>query len=171
MMNSLFSKNTSKGAEERRDGGTEGRREEGKRFSIQSHHVICPSLETGFEEKGTPIQGWAGGWGGGGGAGAGGGRDGGGRRRRSSTLSAIMSFDEGLLASPWGRCRWACRRWAWRRTSAPDTWGRWSAAPVTAATAWQICHNTGRKMRREDQDSSIHLTGRGRDGEMILRKN
>lgn len=36
----------------------------------------------------------------------------------------IMSFGVELLASPWGRCRWVCRLWAWRRTDAPNTWVR-----------------------------------------------
>lgn len=51
MMDSLFW-NTSKGAEERREGGREGGR---VRFSIQSHHVICPLLETGFLKR-LPVQ-------------------------------------------------------------------------------------------------------------------
>ena len=156
MMNSLFLKNTSKGAEERRDrggrrdGGTVGGREEV--LHSKSSRDLSLAGE-GIWEKRNPDPRLSGR--------PGRRREGG--RRRSSTLSAIMSFDEGLLASPWGRCRWACRRWAWRRTSAPDTWGRWSAVPVTAATAWQICHNTGRKMRREDQDSSI-TSDRTREG-------
>lgn len=64
-----------------------------------------------------------------------GGGEGGGAWEGGSALFAIMSFDAGLQASPWERCRWACRRWAWRKTSAPDIWGRWSAVLVTAATA------------------------------------
>lgn len=58
--------------------------------------------------------------------------------------AGVMWSDAAPPASPSGRCRWACRRWAWRRRDAPDTWGRWSAERAGAAATWRTwqkkCH-------------------------------
>lgn len=56
----------------------------------------------------------------------------------------VMWSDAAPPASPSGKCRWACPRSAWRRTDAPDTWGRWSAEPGGGAAVWQTCKSQER---------------------------
>lgn len=60
-----------------------------------------------------------------------------------------MWSDAAPPASPSGRCRWACRRWAWKRTDAPDIWGRWSAGRVDAAATWQTFRNGERRKKKK----------------------
>lgn len=98
MMNALFPTHQ----RESREGGREG----GRGFSVQSRHVICSSLEMGISKKGPAPdprlagdvveEGLRGAGRGGWGEGGMGGREG----EEGSTLTAIMSFDVGLLASP-----------------------------------------------------------------------
>ncbi len=54
-------------------------------------------------------------------------------QRQEGVMS--LSFGGAPLASPWGRYRWVCRLWAWRRTDAPNTSVQWNAGQGAAATA------------------------------------
>lgn len=67
--------------------------------------------------------------------------------REGGGIAGVMWSDAEPLASPWGKCRLACLRSAWRRTDAPDTWGRWIAGRAGGAAAWQTCD--GKKRARK----------------------